>query len=249
MNYSFCRSKNDFFYEFKFFSLPHYMQNIKIDIAFIRAKLREFYTLPIALVYIGIMGILTSVIIIAVTQNVKVFYLMDDAIRIGQLKFYAGFVASIIVLLWCVGGTVSFLGYWLLDNCKDTASRNFLLWGGFLSFMLLFDDLFLIHETIGDHTIIPEVAIFSLYGLLIIYYLIRYQQVILKTNFLFLFLSLAFLALSIAIDIHLFIPKKWHHTSMQTGVEESCELIGITHWALYHCKVAYQLIKTNVNAS
>jgi len=225
------------------------MQYIKVYAALIRSKLHEFYTLPIFLVYIGIVIILVSVVIIAITQDVQVFYLMDDAIRVGHLPFYAGFVASIMILLWCVGGTISFFGYWLLDNSKDSTSRSFLLWGGIISYMLLFDDLFLIHETIGDNTDIPEVAVFSLYGLLVIYYLIRYRQIILETSFLFLLVSLAFLGLSVVIDIHLFVPAKWYHTSIETGIEESFKLIGITHWALYHYKVGYQFIKGNAKIS
>lgn len=221
------------------------MEHIRTIIKLVRANIKEFYSPLVIFSYIGIALVIAAVLGIAFSVGVKASYLMDDAIYTGKLEFYAGFVASIMVLLWCVGGTLSLFGYGLAKHSANPTKRTFLLWGGLISYMMLFDDLFLIHETIGDNTVIPEIAIFSCYGLAILYYLVRYYKTILETNFMFLFVGLSCLGCSVLVDVHIFTPDGWSHTSIETGIEESFKLMGVTHWALYHYKVSYQFIRTN----
>jgi len=105
----------------------------------------------------------------------------------------------------------------------------FVLYAGLTSAVLMFDDLFMFHEYLPNYLPINEKIIFSLYGLVIIIFLIRFRKTILnKTNYFLLFLTFIFYALSIITDVLQDDKAAYHYT-----LEDGFKLLGTVSWFIY----------------
>lgn len=157
-----------------------------------------------------------------------------------RLPLYVGLISNLGILLWCSVAAICFFTYLLLSR-KPKLFRiypSFFFWSAVISSILLFDDLFLIHEKIVPKYLgISQNIVFMIYGLLILTYFLRWRRQILRTEYIFLLLALVFFALSLFLDIvHLPIN---HHTFF----EDSFKFMGILNWSAYYI----QTCRTQIN--
>ena len=79
------------------------------------------------------------------------------------------------------------------------------------------------------------------YVLIVLFGLIRFQKVIIKTEWLILSLALFFFALSIIIDQF----DNLFAASVTIFIEDSFKLLGIASWVGYFVLTSFQINKTN----
>ncbi len=185
--------------------------------------------------------------------NIPIYHLVADPAEIAQKAPYAGLLSQIGILLWT--GTVCicwFTASTLRKGKTKDAHGNwsqFLQFSGYITALLLLDDLLQIHEYspiflgLGSN---PEdisrplqngveLAVFVFYGVLFLTYLWWFKDKIIQTNLLPLILAIALMGISILID--LLAPEQMQEHFI---FEEGSKLMGIMSWFNYFFLVSQQ---------
>lgn len=139
---------------------------------------------------------------------------------------------------------VFFVVYYLV-KIKPRELSSFYFTSGAITFLLLIDDLFLIHEVVFPKYLkIPEEVAFSVYTILIFLYLLKFKQTIQNTEFLPLILAFAFFGFSVIADSSLIsIPQSWLENQGQYLLEDGAKLTGIISWYIYFFRACMTEIK------
>lgn len=152
-----------------------------------------------------------------------------------------GVISNLGALLWSFTVAICLFSYAVLKEKRKTSiARNFLLFGGLISFMLLVDDLFMLHDRIFPRYFnIDEVIAFSAYGSITLYYLWSYKSFIKKTAYIILFSSAAFFVCSLVVDFFLSgYFGNWRHL-----FEDGPKFLGIVCWFGYFSTVCFDELR------
>ena len=194
--------------------------------------------LPIlSAIYVPTLILLGLVVIVCMVTNVPIGYYVRDPVRIMEAPRYVGLLSNLGVLIWCATSIVCLFSYAALRNKTNNKEMSgFLLFAGLLTGILMLDDLFLGHEKVQEY--IPEAVVYAGYLAIILFYLIRFTDIILKTDFLILAFALLFFGLSIAGDIYLIrIPEDF-----RLLFEDGSKLLGIVSWFTYFTRVSLKYV-------
>ncbi|HLF17397.1 MAG TPA: hypothetical protein VI749_00685 [Candidatus Omnitrophota bacterium] len=116
---------------------------------------------------------------------------------------------------------------------------GFLVIGGTITAALMLDDLFMLHEYIyPDFLHISQNIVFCIYAMVILLYLVRFNALILKTDFPILILSLAFFTLSLAADI----LSEYHDLPWLVFFDDGAKFLGIVSWVGYFINLCFQTL-------
>lgn len=202
-----------------------------------------------ALIYLPLLGLIGSLIVLRLLTNLDLSLITRDPHAVANsllqslepaseqssqqkplFPFYIGLVSNFGVLLWCTTAAVCFFTYMVLRPTRRQLA-SFFLWSAGISTVLLFDDLFLIHEEVMPHYLgISEKKVFAGYGVLILGYLLRWWKHIRHTDYLLLVLAFVFFGLSILVDLFAEYGLK------SLFLEDSCKLTGIVSWSAYYLR-------------
>jgi len=154
----------------------------------------------------------------------------DFAQQIDESSFL-GFLSSIGTWLWVSSMAIAFFGFMTVESPKEYRHRELLFLLGLFSFLLAFDDFFMIHDRYIDQNIC-----YGTYALLAIALLVRHSKTIIEINgFGFIFAGIL-LALSIFTDLiqdHL----PFGYSNIQI-VEEGFKFAGASTWLFFITLVA-----------
>lgn len=204
-----------------------------------KTKLMRSFSKPSLFVFI-LYGFATIVTIAAVIfcyiEEIPFGNLSRDPNAISDSNFYYGAISNLGVLFWSFSTAICLFTYSILkgNKCqiasKTNKDRNFLLWGGAISLMLLLDDVFLLHEIVFRVLFgLNEKTTFGIYGLFLLAYLVKYKELIrLRTPYLHLLLTFVLFALSLFFDFLPRFTEKWHHV-----FEDGPKFLGIVSWFAY----------------
>lgn len=194
--------------------------------------------------YITICVFFISFVIIAITLWLSSYYevpysfISKDPNSIADHKTYYGILSNIGAIFWSFSVAMCFFTYFILKQQNTLKShQNFILTGGIVSSILLIDDFFMFHEAVYPQlTNLSEIYLFALYGVLVLFYLIKNRTLILENNYFLLLLALIFFATSIGLDLF---PEthKFHHF-----FEDVPKFLGITSWFSFHFQVCNNLL-------
>lgn len=158
---------------------------------------------------------------------------------------YTGILSNLGILFWSASATISIFTASVLmmepTQGKPPHTRDaifFLLAMGFLSALLLFDDLLLLHEKVYPKVGLPEMFAFGLYGLWLLISLIRFRIFFLKTDFLLFAIAFGFMALSIVVDTF---PEDW--SSFHHLFEDGFKFLGVVGWCTYFTTVSAKQLR------
>jgi hypothetical protein len=210
-------------------------------------KVLLFLYLPILMLFIVLDVISRS------SEKITLSYFTRDVVAIGHLPFFAGLVSQLGGMLWSATLAVCIFTISVLyQRNQEPAARRFLGQASILTTVLLFDDIFLLHEDIGpDYLHIGEKAIVLAYGFLAILFLLYNSREILSSEYIILGLALAMFGMSIFLDAaHL---DKYDQYSFifweqfQTFLEDGFKFVGIATWLLYFARYSLQRVKALPN--
>jgi hypothetical protein len=210
----------------KSLSLNYYQQQIAILMVVI---------IPTLVLYILVIkvGILIT--------HLSAYSFIADPFAVAKLPPYIGLFSNLGVLIWCSCVTICIVTYFILK--KKMIFRKyagFLLWSGILTFLLMIDDLFMLHEVFGKHGL----YIYIIYIIITVGILMKYLNVIAKTEFIILLGAMVCFALSIFIDVlDDFILK--HHLVI---LEDSFKYVGIVCWFTYFIRLAWEQINLFIDS-
>lgn len=179
------------------------------------------------------------------------YFLTADTAEIGNQPPYAGIVSNLGILIW----SFSLASCWIAaavikkDTTKRTSWQSFFFFSGLVTALLLFDDMLQIHEQ--SHAYLQflsqdaaELVVFSLYGALILYYIVTFRNLFKKTEYLILLLAVGFLGVSLVVD--------QNHETVQLAesnrsvlLEEGAKFLGIASWLTYFARTSLSKLRYN----
>ncbi len=183
------------------------------------------------------------ILIVAIASyylNIPISRFTRDPLAITFGDPFLGIISNIGVILWSFTVAICFFSYVLLKTSKKSHDvLRFIMFGGCISLLLLLDDLFMFHERIyPEYFGISQKIVFLFYGVLLLFYLIKFRTIVIETDYVFLLLSTLFFALSILMD---FLQSKfllpWHHL-----FEDGPKFFGIVSWFGYHFSVCFKVL-------
>jgi hypothetical protein len=205
------------------------------------------------LIYIPILVGLIAIVVVYLKTDIppRVFFI--DPVSEFNAPMYVGLLSNLGVLLWGAAAAVCLFGGWLaLQGSADRDSGWFLISAGLISAMLMFDDLYLLHEEVfEDHLYIHQKFVILTYAALVFTFLIRFRNLILETDFMLLNIAFGFLALSIFVDLFV-TPEEFTVLGGLPGrhlIEDGFKLTGIATWSVYLIRTSVQRVTPLVQST
>ncbi|MBN3880208.1 MULTISPECIES: hypothetical protein [unclassified Nostoc] len=169
--------------------------------------------------------------------------LTRDPSAIMSMPFYLGFFSNIGILLWCSSASICLFSYIILK--KDIRSKeysSFFLFSGLITCLLLFDDFFLIHDSVfPDYLNINESVFYVIYIAIASTFFLKFKTILKKTEFLILLSAIFFFGLSIVCD-NIF-------PDIHIAIEDTFKLLGISTWFTYFTRICLQRVSRLISLS
>jgi hypothetical protein len=184
-------------------------------------------------------------VVISVWTGVPISKFTRDPAAIMGAHPLVGVLSNIGVLLWAVcAGVCFFTSAVLRVKAVRGGWPEFFLFAGFITMVLLGDDLFLMHEKIVPRYLhVGEKTLFSLYALMLLGYLVAFRRLVLTTDYLLLVLALGLFAVSVAVDRLPETLLPWHHL-----YEDGTKFLGIVGWFGYFVSSAFTAVTSRIAA-
>ena len=170
---------------------------------------------------------------------------------------FVGVVSNIGILFWCICASICLFCNTILQNKQNVELSKFRIFGGFfrcfglITSILLFDDLFLFHETIAPKLFsISQKAIYFAYAFVVGWAIIKYRKTIIKTEWDLLLLAFLFFTISVIMDefVSWIYPIKLSEDGLPALIEDGFKLLGIISWCAYFVRVCFLVINNFIKA-
>lgn len=177
------------------------------------------------IVFITTLGLLVGALALRSLYDIPFRYLVMDPAAMTGINPLAGILSNLGVALWTASATICLFCAKLV---KHRVQRDFLIWSGTFSLLMMCDDLLMLHERIlPDYFNFPEVLVLAIYLMLGLLYVAHCYKTILATRCLFFGLAGLFLGASVLTDV---IGGDYFG---EYFIEEGSKLLGITCWCVY----------------
>ncbi len=188
-------------------------------------------------------AILSVVIFLGMEHDIELDHFTQDPASIMETPFYLGFFSYIGILFWCAAATLCFFTRLLLHD-EDQAQkkkRQFLLFSGLISSLLMFDDLFLLHEVVfPEYFMLPKNVVYLIYLNILAVYAIVFRDELLRTEYLILMVAAGLIGASQFVDsLPMPIPE-------DSFLEDAVKLFGIVTWFTYYMRYCAQMVRFNI---
>lgn len=201
----------------------------------IREQLRN--AAPVMVIaYAVTTAILSVVIYIGMEYNIELDHFTQDPVTVMDAPFYLGFFSHFGILFWCGTAILCFYTRIILRNTStDPEQLKFLFYSGLLTSLLLFDDLFLLHEDVFPEFLnLNKGTVYLVYVNIIILYLLLFRREILNSEFIILMVASMLIAISQFVDM---LPMPIPEDSF---LEDAVKLFGIVTWFIYYARYCFQ---------
>ena len=175
-------------------------------------------------------------------KGIPLGHLTRDPASSVNFPLYFGVISSLGVLMWAASASLClFVGLLQYQVEKNYEEARFFLSAGLLTLILLFDDLFLLHERFFPNYLnISELIVYFAYIAFGLSFLIIYIQRIISTEYPLLFGAGILLAMSMLTDRITFFG---YDTSLSYLVEDGFKFMGITTWFVYFARSCWFSVK------
>ena len=167
--------------------------------------------------------------------------LFSDPFSIGI--YYLGWFTSISEVMWCASIAICIFSAILLP-ASNRQFKIFLFGSSLVMLLLFFDDRFrstlILCAFFGTCTIV-KLSVYSLYGLVLIFYAWLFRYTIRQTPYIPLLISFFLFGFSSAIDITP-ISSRGIHAMLEDGTK----LVGLINLTIYFWWICHQEIKKNL---
>ncbi len=188
---------------------------------------------------IGLIIVVSAVLIGGVLllhfwKGVPISRLTRDPIGIIGVPSYTGFLSQIGIFFWSASAAICMFSAKVLSKHPDCLKiKHFLFVSGLLTLLLGLDDVFLLHENFFPRFVgVPETVVIASYLGCVLFCLVRFYSVILKTDYILLGMALIFFGVSNILD--LLDPFPFLDSYLY---EDGAKLVGIVSWLSYFFRV------------
>lgn len=219
----------------------------------------------IAAVCLGSLAAFALVSALHFQMGFSPYVLLNDPSAVAAVPAYTGLLSYAGVLVWWAAASVCALGGVLLrrDGRAGELARFLLVSAGVSGWFAL-DDLFTLHEKLGEGLFgsgshhLGEALIYVAYAVILLIYFVRFRLTILQTDFLLLGAAVLSLSASVAVDVLVMVdlggrnPLPQAVASRSWGdpvayvAEELLKLNGIMFWFAFLASVSYRGLRAAI---
>ena len=191
--------------------------------------------LLLMIIYLFLFSLLFVISIISIHFNIPIGNFTRDPIAVLGGHHLIGIISNIGIIFW--SATAAICLFASKTDLDKTEFSTFLFFSGLLTLLLLFDDLFQLHEKVDNYLYVHEYTAYLVYLILISIYFVKFSKIILSTEYLLLFIACCFLSLSVLADMLLsyFITQR----DIKFLVEDGFKLFGIVTWSVYFIRTSF----------
>ena len=187
---------------------------------------------------LGFLQVALGIVVVArATTGIAIAdFTVDPLIVVGGAPVYTGILSTIGGFVWSGTFAVCLFSHAVTRNAANRdAIGSFLLAGGWITLMLLLDDVFLFHEIIYPQYLgLPEQLVYTIHGAVVLWFLVSFRRTILRTDFLLLTLALVGFGFSIFFDL----IAEINPYPAQFLFEDGSKIFGLVSWAAYFVLVS-----------
>ena len=169
-----------------------------------------------------------SVLLLNIWKEIPIANMTRDIVTSAEVPIYTGFFSQIGIFFWIATATLCLFSASIKgSNQENLRLKRFLFISGLVTMLLCLDDIFLLHEVVYPYMGIPEKVVYGIYGIVIISWGLKFNRIILQTDYILLLLAFFFFALSIFLDVFPIPdlnPFLW---------EDGFKMAGIISWFFY----------------
>lgn len=183
--------------------------------------------LAVSAVFIGV------VLLLHFWKGIPIGRLTRDPTAIVGVPLYTGFLSQIGIFFWSASVAICMFSAKVLPRRHPDSLkiRRFLFISGLLTLVLGLDDAFLLHEELFPYFGIPQIVVLVSYAGFVLFYLIKFYSIILKTEYILLVMALVFFGISMTLDL-------FHPSGIDPYLfEDGAKLLGIVSWLSYFFRV------------
>ena len=184
-----------------------------------------------------VVGILVLVVIFFIGRinNIPYEVLTGDPANYYKFHPLSGILSNLGVLIWCATCAICLFAGIKINSVKNNYSNGgFLVYAGILTFLLLIDDFFLLH----DH-MLRQKPMYLFYGMALVYFVFKYFNILKEGHSYLFYTSVFFFFLSMAMDSIL--PSR----GLEYFIEDGFKFLGILSWALFFITTSFKSISKN----
>lgn len=182
------------------------------------------------IIVILILGFVTGIHVI---NDVPLVVLTSDVAVIGEVPIYTGLLSQLGIFLWSATAAICIYS---VQFIKEKEHKAFIKASAFITIFLALDDAFMFHEIVFPELGIHQKVVFLGYGILMLFYLLKYYKVILQSDFILFTLAMGGFGLSLFIDN--FLPNASPYIAKLA--EDGFKFLGITFWLGYFARTCKQ---------
>ena len=180
--------------------------------------------------------------------NIPTDKFTKDPNTITHAPFYVGAISNLGVILWTASATLCIFSYVVLKQYKPESPFRFLmLHAGIITTILMLDDLYMWHEEMfPEYLKIPENFLYAFYAVYFSFFIIRFKNSLLQSEYLILVAAFLFLGVSVLmddmVDLKLFPKKLLFIYKHETLFEDLFKSLGILTWFVYFSLTCFSMV-------
>lgn len=188
------------------------------------------------MLYVPIVVTLGIIVLTRIRTGIAIADFTRDPLQIVGAPVYTGIVSSASAVIWSGTAAVCLFSFAVVRGSTERdAAPRFLLAGGLVTTLLLVDDFFLLHEIVFPRYVgVPEKAVQVAIAGILVWFVVSFRTVILRTDYLLLALACGALGVSTGLD---FIESVGSYRAFYL-FEDGAKLFGIVNWAAYFVLVS-----------
>jgi hypothetical protein len=205
-----------------------------------RSLITQFRTITPVLLISWLLTLLSLLFAIyaATRKDIPLDFLTKDPTAIMSEPFYLGFFSNLGIVVWSCSFLICLMiAYRIYEENNFREDYFFMLFSGFITLLMTFDDLYQLHEFVfPKYFSIPENAVLLTYFNIYLLYAIRFRKRILRSDFLVIFLAFFFLGMSTLIKL---VPMP---IPQDTFLKDAFKLFGSVTWFIYFFRTGNEIL-------
>ncbi|WP_041532271.1 hypothetical protein [Pelobacter propionicus] len=194
-------------------------------------------------------AILLCTALASILGEIQPAFFCRDAMATLEAHPLTGVQSNIGVLIWCATAAVCIFSHGILRyECGvGDGESSFFLCSGLFTALLALDDLFLVHDDLLHRYLGSWAygkALYVAYGLFMVWYVVRFQNLLLRSEYVLLLVALLFFGTALVID---FFDDLWI-SPWRIFWEDGFKLTGIITWCGYLTRACFQAIRSRLKA-
>ncbi len=177
-------------------------------------------------------------------KGLGISYFLRDPITTMKAPFYIGFLSNVGVFLWALTVGICFFTCFVFEKSNGTDEFKFIFYSGIFSFLFFIDDFFLFHEIIvHGYFHISEKFLFAGYFVYMLFIILRFNRVILESEYTYFILALFLFFNSLLADfLREILSLGGKLDSLGMIVEDGSKIFGALSWFIFYAKTCKKLI-------